>query len=107
MLSIWTVGVISGNFGLPGKHVGMYTGRGTRKPFGISPGANPQMETLMGTLYDFTKITTPSKYSPIITTYTTPQVLWPDMVKNGGTGHSDYNDGQIKRMTVPVKAIFS
>ncbi|WP_277657314.1 molybdopterin-dependent oxidoreductase [Seleniivibrio woodruffii] len=113
MLSIWTLGAITGNFGLPGRHVGHYTGRGVRIPFLVNPGASSQIATLMGELYDFSKITTPfssttflPKYSPLATTYQVPQVLWPDIIKNGGTGHSDYNDGQVKRLTKGIKALY-
>lgn len=114
-LNAYTVGAITGQFGEAGRHTGTYT---DRKPLsfglGMDTGNNAQFASLYGDLYDTTKLTTPidgttfmPKYSPAVTVYTFPVFLWPDVAKNGGTGESDHNDGQVKRMTVGMKALFN
>jgi anaerobic dimethyl sulfoxide reductase subunit A len=104
-LNVFSLAAITGQFGLPGRHFGVHS---DRQPisFGLTfpTGDNPKMSLFFSKMYDFTKLSTPidpktymPNYSPAITIFTFPVFLWPDIAKNGGTGKSMVNDGQVKR----------
>ena len=101
-LHCYALGAITKNFGQPGRHIGVF---GDRKPisFGLSfkQGTNPVVAKLYN--YDPTKLTAP-KYTPAVTQVTFPVFLWPDVAKNGGTGKSMWNDGQVKNIKHKIKA---
>lgn len=102
-LNCYALGAITKNFGLAGRHVGVY---GDRKPisFGIGmPGGTNAAAADFTNLYDVSKLTAPA-YTPAVTRTSYPVFLWPDIAKNGGTGKSMWNDGQVKKLTTKIKA---
>jgi anaerobic dimethyl sulfoxide reductase subunit A len=101
-LHCYTLGAITKNFGEPGRHVGVF---GDRKPISFSLGFNTGQNEVVPKLYNYdpTKLTAP-KYTPAITQVTFPVFLWPDFVKNSGTGKSMWNDGQVKNAKHRIKA---
>jgi anaerobic dimethyl sulfoxide reductase subunit A len=102
-LNCYALGVITKNFGLPGRHVGVF---GDRKPIsfgvGFPQGSNAAYSDFQN-LYDITKLTAPD-YTPAVTRTSYPVFMWPDIAKNGGTGKSMWNDGQVKQITTKIKA---
>ncbi|MCD8492867.1 MAG: molybdopterin-dependent oxidoreductase [Geovibrio sp.] len=94
-LNCYTLAVITKNFGLPGRHIGVF---GDRQPlsFGVSfpTGTNNAYGDFAG-IYDLTKLTAPA-YTPVVTRASYPVFIWPDIAKYGGTGKSMWNDGQVK-----------
>jgi anaerobic dimethyl sulfoxide reductase subunit A len=116
ILNSFTLGVITKNFGVSGTHTGMFSDRKILGFFGLHfpTGSNAQNGYYFTKLYDFSKLTTPispttylPKYSPAVTIGSYPILLWPDVVKNGGSGQSRWNDGQVKRMPATIKAILN
>lgn len=103
-LNCYTLGVITKNFGEPGRHVGVFSDRQPLS-FGIGmPGGDNSV--ILDGIYDIAKLTAPA-YTPFITRNTFPVFVWPDVVKNGGTGQSMFNDGQVKRMPTKPKAMLN
>jgi len=94
------------NFGENGRHVGVY---GDRQPISFSvsmpSGENNAVSKFSG-LYDISKLSAPN-YTPAVTRTTFPVFLWPDIAKNGGSGKSMWNDGQVKRMPTKMKALLN
>ncbi len=110
--SPWLINVlagITGNFGQPGRMFGIY---GNRTNFGYGPGLSMPSGTnaapgqMASFLYDMTKLTAPN-YTPAVTRTSIPVFLWSDAVNYGGTGQSEWNDGQIKSLKVGVKCIYN
>ncbi|HIC90453.1 MAG TPA: trimethylamine-N-oxide reductase, partial [Anaerolineae bacterium] len=103
---IYIMGAITGNFGQPGSNIAMNNMKAPIRFGGLPGGANPVPGELAAELYDSSKLTAPD-YTPAITRATWPVFLWSDVAKNGGTGKSDWNDGQVKRMPVGIKCLFN
>ncbi|QAR34003.1 twin-arginine translocation signal domain-containing protein [Geovibrio thiophilus] len=105
-LNGYTLGVITKNFGEPGRHVGVYTDRQPLS-FGVTfpTGTNNAYADFTG-IYDLSKLTAPD-YTPAVTRSSYPVFLWPDIAKYGGTGKSMWNDGQVKNFPTPMKAILN
>ncbi|TYB32480.1 MAG: molybdopterin-dependent oxidoreductase [Flexistipes sinusarabici] len=103
-LNCYALGVITKNFGEPGRHVGVYT---DRQPisFGLAMPGGDNSVVLDG-IYDTTRLTAPN-YTPLVTRNTFPVFMWPDVAKNGGTGESMFNDGQVKNMPTKMKALMN
>jgi len=109
-LHVYALGAVTGNFGLPGRHVGTHSDRqpisfGLAFPAGSNPAAGNYPE-----LYDWSKLTPGvQNLNPIVylTATTFPVFLWPDIAKNGGTGKSMWNDGQVKKIHTKIKADFN
>ena len=101
-LHVYALGAITKNFGLPGRHVGVH---GDRKPISFGLSFNKGANGVVSKLYNYNpaKLTAP-KYTPAVTQDTFPVFLWPDVAKNGGTGKSMWNDGQVKNMKHKIKA---
>lgn len=102
-LSCYALGVITKNFGVPGRHVGVY---GDRQPVSFALSMPGGTNSVALNLYDTTKLTAPN-YTPVITRNTFPVFMWPDIAKYGGTGKSMWNDGQTKRMPTKMKALMN
>jgi len=102
-LSCYALGVITKNFGQPGRHVGVYT---DRLPVSFALSMPTGENSVALNLYDTTKLTAPN-YTPFITRNTFPVFMWPDIAKYGGTGKSMWNDGQTKRMPTKMKALMN
>lgn len=101
-LNCYALGAITKNFGQPGRHIGVF---GDRKPISFGLGFNTGQNAAIPKLYNYdpTKLTAP-KYTAAVTQVTFPVFLWPDVVKNGGTGKSMWNDGQVKNIKHSIKA---
>ncbi|MEC9493204.1 molybdopterin-dependent oxidoreductase [Flexistipes sp.] len=102
-LSCYALGAITKNFGVPGRHVGVY---GDRKPLSFTLGMPGGTNSVALDLYDTTKLTAPN-YTPFITRNTFPVFMWHDIAKYGGTGKSMWNDGQTKRIPTKMKAFMN
>jgi anaerobic dimethyl sulfoxide reductase subunit A len=103
---IYIMGAITGNFGQTGRNIAMNNGKTAIKFGGLPGGTNPIPGELAAKLYDASNLTAPN-YTPAITRASYPVFLWSDVAKNGGTGKSDWNDGQVKRMPVGIKCLFN
>ncbi|CAG1015386.1 anaerobic dimethyl sulfoxide reductase subunit A [Anaerolineales bacterium] len=103
---IYVMGGITGNFGESGRNVAMNNGKAPVAFGGMPAGTNPVPGELAAKLYDAANLTAPA-YTPAITRASYPVFLWSDVAKNGGTGKSDWNDGQVKRMPVGIKCLFN
>jgi len=102
--SVYILGGITKCFGQPGQMFGIYGDKVYAGNLGFPVGANGV--DLSSDLYDTSKLTAPNN-TPFITRGTWPVFLWSDVMKNGGTGNSDWNDGQVKRMPVGIKALMN
>lgn len=105
-LLCYTLGVITKNFGENGRHVGVY---GDRQPISFSvsmPSGENNVASKFSVLYDTNKLSVPN-YTPVVTRTTFPVFLWTDVAKNGGSGKSMWNDGQIKKMPTKMKALLN
>ena len=113
LMVAFALGAITKNFGVAGRCFGMSTTKTsagslnmTRIP-GEGPAAGSNEANLPAGYYDTTKLSPGvDKYIWQRIRWSFPCFLWPDLVKNGGSGRSDWNDPQIKKLG-PVKAIFN
>jgi len=103
---ITVVGAITGNFGETGRNLAMHTDKEPVAFAGLPLVPNPIMMDLVADLYDTSNLTAPD-YTPFITRFTFPVFLWHDVAKNGGTGKSEWNDGQVKRTKVGIKCLMN
>ena len=101
---VYVLGGITKSFGQPGQMFGIYGDKVSAGALPFPAGTNGV--NLSSVLYDVSKLTAPNN-TPFITRGTWPVFLWPDVMKNGGTGQSDWNDGQVKRMPVGIKALMN
>ena len=76
-------------------------------------GAPPNTVDVSKDLYDPTKLSVrrgdflTGGYTPPYTVNSFPVFLWSDVAKNAGSGNSDWNDGQVKALKKPLKAIMN
>ncbi|MFO0752321.1 MAG: molybdopterin-dependent oxidoreductase [Thermodesulfovibrionales bacterium] len=113
---IYIMGLITGNFGKTGTNIANPGSRGGGFPFILlthgklkyAPyGFTAIADDLEKDIYDATKLTAP-KYTPsFYTKNAIPVFLWADLARNGGTGESEWNDGQIKRSKVGIKCMMN
>jgi len=103
---VMVVGAITGNFGEKGRNLAMHSDKEPVAFAGLPSVPNPVMMDLMGDLYDPSNLTAPD-YTPFITRFTFPVFLWSDIAKYGGTGESEWNDGQVKRTKVGIKCLMN
>jgi anaerobic dimethyl sulfoxide reductase subunit A len=103
---VLTIGAITGNFGQTGRNLAMNNSKGYVMLGGLSGGTNPVPGELAAVLYDASGLTAPN-YTPAVTRASFPVFLWSDVAGNGGTGKSEWNDGQVKRMPVGIKCVFN
>ena len=100
----YVLGFVTKNWGAPGRMTGFY-GDFYSGGFGMDAGA-PNTVDVSAAIYDQTKLTAPA-YTPAVTRNSIPVFIWSDAVKHGGTGTSEWNDGQIKNLPVGIKAIMN
>ncbi len=112
LMMAYALGAITKNFGVNGRSFGMpanKTAAGslnmTRIP-GEGPAAGYSEAKLPSGFYDTSKVTSPDKYMWQRIRWAFPCFIWPDVVKNGGTGKSDWNHPMVKKLGA-VKAIFN
>jgi len=120
-LNVYALGAITGQFGVEGRHVGTHSDRLAGVSFSIAMpkgGAfgedNPVYKKLFDgeadfpywSLYNPLQLTDPA-HTPMMTWYTFPVFVWPDLAANGGTGKSLVNDGQVKNFPCKISAILN
>jgi anaerobic dimethyl sulfoxide reductase subunit A len=103
LMLCYILGAITQNWGLSGRMFGQPSGKTSAG--GLNMTVIPNGVSIQSKVYDLTKLTS-ATYTTTQARNTFPVFLWPDLVKNGGTGKSDWNDGQIKQMG-PVKALIN
>ncbi len=98
---LYTLGAVTGNFGLPGRSTGFHNDKEPVGSVGMPTGTNKVIQN--NQLYDITRLTSQT-WTPAFARHTFPNFMVADAIKNGGTGKSDWNCGQVKKLP-PVKAI--
>ena len=111
---VWLLRIMSAvtkNFGKEGGSYGMQrwswvSGPSTGMYNNITP---PSKVADFSYLYDGTKVSgfDHTNFYHNGTQNTIPVFIWQDAVENAGTGKSRWNDGQIKRLKTPIKAVFT
>ena len=110
LMALYALGAITKNFGVNGRTFGMpgtkTSAGGLAMPRinGESPVGNREANLPAG-YYDLSKCTAPA-YMWQRTRFSFPCFTWPDVVKNGGTGTSDWNEAQTKKLG-PIKAFYN
>ncbi len=101
--------VLTGNFGAPGASCGMldwsYISGPGHKMYDGTGISGWGMADISDGNYDSLKRTVPSYNTGTVGSI--PVFTWLDAVENGGTGTSRWNDGQIKALKQPLKAILN
>lgn len=101
--------VITGNFGEAGASCGMlnwsYIGGPGNKMYDGTGIQDWGFANISDGNYDDSKRTVPSHNTA--TSGSIPVFTWLDAIENGGTGTSRWNDGQIKALKQPIKAILN
>ena len=103
---VYVLAAITKNFGESGRSFGFPTDKSSAGSLGWSSVPNPVPASLASTLYDARKLTSARNTSSWARN-NWPVFVWLDVAKNGGTGKSDWNDGQVKRMPVGIKALLN
>ncbi len=98
---LYTLGAITGNFGESGRSIGFHNDKAPIGSVGMPTGDNNVIKN--NKLYDMTQLTSKT-WTPAFARNTFPNFMVADVIKNGGTGKSDWNCGQVKKMPA-VKAI--
>jgi anaerobic dimethyl sulfoxide reductase subunit A len=113
--AIWLCAILAAvtkNWGMPGQAFGIYADFNAGG-FAMD-GTPPNTVNVSADIYDTTRLSVPpgnmqtfGGYTPPYTQNTFPVFLWSDVAKNAGTGKSDWNDGQVKALKTPLKAIMN